>query len=66
MLPAIALMIAVYGSARLLNDGCKRHPMSSVATAMTWTVAVIAIVALWLLAIMINSQGMSHSPLLPN
>ena len=57
MIPAIALMIAVYGSARLLNDGFKRHPANRAATALTWIVGVLAIIGLWIIAILINAQG---------
>jgi hypothetical protein len=59
MIPAIALMIAVYGSARLLNDGFKRHPGNSVATVFTWFVSAIGILILVVLALMVNSQGAS-------
>jgi hypothetical protein len=59
MIPVIALMIAIYGTGRLLNDGFKRHPQSAGATILTWTVSALAIVALWFLAIAINSQGSS-------
>ena len=57
MIPTIALMIAVYGSARLLNDGCKRHPGNSAATAFTWIVSGVAILILLILALFINTQG---------
>jgi hypothetical protein len=57
MIPIIALMIAVYGSARLLNDGFKRHPGNSAATVFTWIVGVLAIIGLWILAILINLPG---------
>jgi hypothetical protein len=57
MIPAIALMIAVYGSARLLNDVCKRYPASSTATAFTLLVSILAIIGLWILAFLINIQG---------
>jgi hypothetical protein len=59
MIPAIALMIAVYGSARLLNDISKRYPASSTATIFTWIVGGIAILILLVLALMVNSQGAS-------
>lgn len=59
MLPAMALMIAVYGTARLLNDGLDRHPKNAAATAFTWIVSAAAIVGLWILAILINLQGIS-------
>ena len=61
MIPAIALMIAVYGTGRLLNDGFKRHPNHAGATALTWIVSVLVILALWMLAVAINTQG-SSSP----
>jgi hypothetical protein len=64
MIPAIALMIAVYGSARLLNDGCKRHPTSNPATIVTWIVSILAIIGLWILVFLINFQGVSSSNLL--
>ena len=57
MIPTIALMIAVYGSARLINDGCKRHPGSHTATAFTWFVVVLSVPFLWLLAIAVNNMG---------
>jgi hypothetical protein len=57
MIPTIALMIALYGSARLLNDGCKRYPGNTVATVFTWIVSILAIIGLWILAIAINAQG---------
>ena len=56
MIPAIALMIAIYGSARLLNDGFKRYPGSSTATVFTWIVGILAIIGLWILAILVNLQ----------
>jgi hypothetical protein len=59
MIPAIALMMAVYASARLLNDGFKRYPGNSTATIFTWIVGVLAIIGLWILAILINLQGVS-------
>lgn len=57
MIPAIALMIAAYGSARLLNDVFKRYPSNSTATIFTWIVSVIAILILLVLALMVNIQG---------
>jgi hypothetical protein len=59
MIPTIALMIAVYGSARLLNDGFKRHPGNSAATVFTWVVSIGAFIGLWILAIAINVQGIT-------
>jgi hypothetical protein len=61
MIPTIALMIAVYGSARLLNDGFKRHSGNSAATVFTWIVSILAIIGLWFLALLINLQGVSTS-----
>jgi hypothetical protein len=54
-------MIAVYGSARLLNDGFKRHSGNSAATVFTWIVSILAIIGLWFLALLINLQGVSTS-----
>ncbi len=62
MIPAIALMIAVYGSVRLLNDISKRYPANSGATVFTWVVSILAIIALAILALMINAQGVSSTP----
>lgn len=50
-------MIAVYGIARLLNDGLKRHQTSTAATAITWIVSAIGIVGLFLLAIEVLTQS---------
>ncbi len=63
MLPAIARMIAGYGTGRLLNDGLKRHPDSPGATAPTWFIAIVAIVGLWYLAMAINRGALSPSDL---
>jgi len=60
MIPGIALMIAVYGSARLLNDVFKRYPGHAGATACTWVVAGLAIVALCVLALAINAAGVAQ------
>jgi len=59
MLPAIAFMIAAYGSARLINDGLKRHPDNSNATIITWIVSIIGIFILLLLALIVNHDGTS-------
>jgi hypothetical protein len=56
MIPAIALMIAIYGSARLINDGLKKH-VGKVPTALTWIVGALAIAGLWILAIAINHSA---------
>jgi hypothetical protein len=65
MIPGIALMIALYGSCRLLNDGFKRHPGNTTATALTWIVSVVGIVGLCLLAVAINSQGAGRADIVP-
>ena len=62
MIPAIAFMIAVYGSARLINDGCKRHPGNLGATITTWIVSILGIILLTILAIMVNSSGSQPVP----
>jgi hypothetical protein len=54
MIPTIALMIAVYGSARLLNDCFKRYPASKPATIFTIIVSLVAIGILCLLGLLIN------------
>ena len=54
MIPTIALMIAVYGSARLLNDCSKRFPASASATVLTIIVSLVAIGILCLLGLLIN------------
>lgn len=58
MIPAIALIIAVYGTGRLLNDGFARHPNHTGSSVFTWTVSLAAIAGLWLLAFAVNVQGM--------
>jgi len=60
MIPAIGLMIAVYGTARLLNDCLNRAPRESVsATVFMVVVSIGGIIGLWFLAFLINAQGMS-------
>jgi hypothetical protein len=59
MIPTIALMIAVYGIARLMNDISKRYPGNSGATVFTWIVSILATIALGILAVLINAQGVS-------
>ena len=59
MIPTIALMIAIYGSARLLNDGFKRHPGNVAFTVLTWIVSAIAILILLVLAFAVNHQAAS-------
>ena len=57
MIPAIALMIAVYGTARLLNDALARSA-SSMANTLTWCASIVGIGGLWFLALSITSQGL--------
>jgi hypothetical protein len=65
MIPAIALMIAVYGTGRLLNDGLKRHPGSLPATIATWTIAIIFSGVLCFLGFQVNLAAMTPSSLTP-
>lgn len=61
MIPAIALMIATYGTARLLNDCMAAEGASS--RGMMWFLSLLAIAALWLLALSVVASGSSLSNL---
>ena len=50
MIPDIALMIAIYGTARLLNDGLKRHPQNTAGTILTWVLNITSAIFLILIA----------------
>jgi hypothetical protein len=54
MIPILGLMIALYGSARLLNDIGKRYPRITAFTVITWAVGLLTIAGLWLLALLMN------------
>jgi hypothetical protein len=57
MIPAIALIIAVYGCARLFNDCLKRYPGNLVATVLSWVCSVVAGAVIVFLALAINASG---------
>ena len=58
MIPGIALMIAVYGSARLFNDAVGAHPeLKTGPRTFLWLVWIAGSVALWYLAIAIFESG---------
>ena len=59
MIPLIALMIAVYGTGRFLNDALKKHT-GSWATVFTWLIGLGAIAVLWFLALMVNAAGVQQ------
>ena len=60
MIPAIALMIAAYGSARLLNDCLARTKQTTTgATVLMVVISIGAILVLWSLAFMVNAAGAS-------
>jgi hypothetical protein len=68
MIPDIALMIVVYGVARLLTAALEPHRATagtagSVATGLTWLIAAFAILGLGVLGFMVVSAGASVSNL---
>ena len=64
MIPDIALMIVVYGVARLLVAGLdpyRRNPGqgAAIATGLTWVIAAFAIIGLGVLGLMVLSASSS-------
>lgn len=68
MIPDIALMIVVYGSARLITAVLDPHrkgtgpTMPNVATGLSWVVAAGAIIALAVLGIDVLGQSSTALP----
>jgi hypothetical protein len=68
MIPDIALMIVVYGAARLLVAALEPHrhtagTAGTVATGLTWMIAAFAIAGLGILGLMVVDAGASVSNL---
>jgi hypothetical protein len=68
MIPDIALMIVIYGAARLLTAALEPHrhvagTAGTVATGLTWLIAAFAILGLGVLGFMVVSAGASVSNL---
>ena len=56
MIPLLALIITVYGTARLLNDCFAKHE-NDAATALTWFVSCAAIASIWVLVFLLLMSG---------
>jgi hypothetical protein len=68
MIPDIALMIVVYGAARLLVASIEPYRNgtgtgATVATGLTWMITAFAIIGLGILGVMVVSAGASVSNL---
>jgi hypothetical protein len=66
MIPDIALMIVVYGAARLLVAALEPHRQAqgtagTVATGLTWMIAGFAILGLGVLGVLVVDAGASVS-----
>lgn len=66
MIPLLAVLIAVYGTARLLNDCLAVHAArprggdyESVSIGVMWLVSLAAIVGMWGIVILIVASGAS-------
>ncbi len=61
MIPIIAVMIAVYGTGRLLNDCFARYPNSKYWTVLTWLISIVVIIVLLLLAVLMNLSTLTST-----
>ena len=70
MIPAIGMLIAIYGTARLLNDGLNRFGgnatiVGKIATALTIMVGGVGICGLWWVMVNMVSAGINTPSMSP-
>lgn len=61
LLAIMAIMFAVYASARLANDVGRQHPGDVAARNMAWFTMFAAGAVIWLLAALVVATGAGYS-----
>lgn len=62
MIPMLAIMLAVYASARLALELCRLYPGDVGARRMTWFIALGSAAVLWFVAFLVIATSAGFDP----